>query len=148
MHTINHAGLPVVATEAEYRPDVFADLLDVRAVGYLQFCVGLCGGFTGALGLDVQARARGVRTTPQTYSTAVMQAASLHLAAARSNVDSAEWHGFHDHLRALMPESMRTVRGGVIALGEAPGLGIAIPQAGTQPDGSRIDVFHTCALPS
>ena len=144
MARIQAHGLPVVATEAEHRPAVFAALLDARAVGYLQFCLGLCGGFAGAARLDDLARTYGVQSTPQTYSTAVMQAATLHFAAARGNVVRAEWHGFHDHLRALMPAPMTRVQDGVITLGDEPGLGIAVPQPGQYADGSQIDLYHSC----
>lgn len=144
MGRINRLGLPVVATEAEHRPAAFAALLQARAVGYLQFCLGLCGGFAGAARLDDLARTHGVPSTPQTYATAVMQAATLHFAAARGNVACAEWHAFHDHLRALMPTEMLRVRDGVITLGDAPGLGIAIPEPGLQSDGSQIALHLAC----
>ncbi len=47
MAAINASLLPVIATEAEHREDMFRALLDAGAVTFLQYCLGLCGGFTG-----------------------------------------------------------------------------------------------------
>ncbi|GAA5236779.1 hypothetical protein FOZ76_12740 [Verticiella sediminum] len=142
MADINRS-MPVIATEAEYLEQRFAALLEARAVGYLQFCLGLCGGFSGAQRLDAQAAALGVPSTPQTYATAVMQTATLHFAAASRNVAIAEYHEFHDHLRHLAPPAARRIAAGRVALGDAPGMGIAVPAPGRQADRSTIEPFAT-----
>ena len=100
MAAINASLLPVIATEAEHREDMFRALLDAGAVTFLQYCLGLCGGSTGAMRIDDLAGARGMKSTPQCFSTAVLQAASLHFGAARGNVVAVEFHRFHDHLGA------------------------------------------------
>jgi L-alanine-DL-glutamate epimerase-like enolase superfamily enzyme len=115
--------LDVVADETEFRPDAFQRLLDKRAVGWLQFNPGLAGGISGGMALIASASAAGVPVTLQCHATAVMQATCLHL-AAMSQVRSAEFHMFHDHLRAWLPSAMRTVQDGRITLGSEPGLGI------------------------
>jgi L-alanine-DL-glutamate epimerase-like enolase superfamily enzyme len=138
MATINQSLMPVVATEAEHREAAFRALLDANAVTYLQYCLGLCGGFTGAARLDDAASQHSVRTTPQCFSTAVMQAASLHFAAAHDNVVAAEYHRFHDHLAACLPSAMRTIESGFVDLDDAPGLGVRAPELGKQPCGGEV----------
>jgi L-alanine-DL-glutamate epimerase-like enolase superfamily enzyme len=133
--------LPVIAAEGEHDPAYFAALLQANAVTYLQFCLGLCGGASGGARLDTLARTHGAATTPQCFSTAVLQAASLHFGAAHGNVGAVEFHRFHDHLAALMPAQMRTVVAGRVNVGDAPGLGLAHLAAGRQVDGGEI-VIH------
>jgi len=131
-------GVPVIASEAEYQPSKLRRLLECEAVKHLQFCLPLCGGFTGALALDAAAEQCGRRTTPQCFSTSIAQAATLHFAAARGNVVSAEFHCFHDHLSDLYLPGVAEIANGYAALGDAPGLGVRIPSVGRQADGSHI----------
>jgi L-alanine-DL-glutamate epimerase-like enolase superfamily enzyme len=138
MASINESLMPVIATEAEHRHDAFRALLDANAVTYLQYCLGLCGGYSGAARLDAAATQHRVRTTPQCFSTAVMQAASLHFGAARANVAATEYHCFHDHLAARLPAAMRTIRSGFVELDDAPGLGVTAPELGRQPCGGEV----------
>jgi L-alanine-DL-glutamate epimerase-like enolase superfamily enzyme len=138
MAAINGSLMPVIATEAEHREAAFCALLDANAVGYLQYCLGLCGGFTGAMRLDDAAARHRVSTTPQCFSTAVLQAASLHLGAARDNVIAVEYHRFHDHLAAQLPQAMKSVTAGFVVLDDAPGLGVRPPALGEQPGGGEV----------
>ena len=146
MARLNRA-LPVIAGEVEHRAERFAALLDAGAVAYLQFCLGLCGGFGGAARLDRAAIARGVATTPQCFSTAILQAASLHFGAACGNVAIVEYHRFHDHLAGLMPTAMRRVRDGFIELDATPGLGLALPRPGPQPCGGVLALRGAVGAP-
>src|SRR5262249_1350583 len=124
MGRINHHALPVIAAEGEYESARFQALVDADAVGCLQFCLGLVGGLGGGARLAAMAAARGLPSTPQCFSTAVMQAASLHFGAAQRSVATVEYHRFHDHLAALLPEAMRTIVDGHVLLDDTPGLGI------------------------
>jgi L-alanine-DL-glutamate epimerase-like enolase superfamily enzyme len=141
MARINRYGLPVIAAETEFRPARFEALLQAGAVGWLQFCLGLCGGFSGAMRLDAMAAARHVPSSPQCFSTAVLQAASLHFAAASGNAPIVEYHRFHDHLSALLPPALRTVVAGRVLIDDAPGLGLGPIAPGPQPCGGEI-VLH------
>ena len=87
------------------------------------------------------AAANGAPSTPQCFSTAVMQSASLHFGAAHASVASVEYHRFHDNLVALMPDAQRAIVDGHVILDDTPGLGIAIPQPGPQACGGEI-VLH------
>jgi L-alanine-DL-glutamate epimerase-like enolase superfamily enzyme len=140
MAHINRVGLPVIAAEGEHDHERFAAMLDANAVMYLQFCLGLCGGFGGGAQLDAMAAASGIGTTPQCFSTAVLQAASLHFGAARRNVACVEYHRFHDHLAALLPPSMRTIVAGHVRLDDTAGLGLGPIAPGPQPCGGEIIV--------
>jgi L-alanine-DL-glutamate epimerase-like enolase superfamily enzyme len=77
MAAVNAGQLPVVASEAEHRQEMFSALLDASAVTHLQYCLGLCGGLSGALRLDALAAEHHVTSTPQCFSTAVLLTASL-----------------------------------------------------------------------
>ena len=138
MARINRSGLPVIAAESEFRLERFEELLDADAVGWLQFCLGLCGGFTGAMRLAAMATARQIRSTPQCFSTAVLQAASLHFAAASRDAPVVEYHRFHDHLWASLPVALRTIVHGEVVLDGAPGLGLGPIAPGPQPCGGEI----------
>lgn len=138
MARINRHALPVIAAEGEHAHERFLAMLDAQAVGCLQFCLGLVGGFGGGARLAAMAAAHGVPSTPQCFSTAVMQAASLHFGAANRSVATVEYHRFHDHLCALLPSGMRAVVDGRIALDGEPGLGIATLDVGPQACGGEI----------
>ena len=130
--------MPVVANEAEFCEARFGELLDARSVGYLQFCLGLCGGFTAATRIDQNARAHAIKSTPQCFSTAILQAASLHFGAARENVAMVEYHRFHDHLSAALPAAMKSIQQGCVLLDDAPGLGVPPPSPGPQSGGGEV----------
>jgi L-alanine-DL-glutamate epimerase-like enolase superfamily enzyme len=138
MARLNAGHLPVIASEAEHREAAFAELLDADAVAHLQYCLGLCGGPTGARVLDARAVTHGVTSTPQCFSTAVMQAASLHFGASHRNVVAVEYHRFHDHLARMLPAAMTRIEGGHVQLDDTPGLGVAPPRTGPQPGGGDV----------
>ena len=143
---INASLLPVIATEAEHREETFGALLDATAVTYLQYCLGLCGGFTGAMRIDDRAASHRVKSTPQCFSTAVLQAASLHFGAAIANVVAVEYHQFHDHLAAALPAAMKRVKSGFVHLDDAPGLGVPPPTPGEQPGGGEVHLHRIITL--
>jgi L-alanine-DL-glutamate epimerase-like enolase superfamily enzyme len=138
MGGLNAGHLAVIATEAEFRMKAFVELLDARAVTHLQYCLGLCGGPTGAQRLDALAIFKGVTSTPQCFSTAVLQAASLHFGAAHGNVATVEYHRFHDHLADLLPRALSRIDHGYVQLDDTPGLGLAPLRPGPQPGGGDV----------
>lgn len=134
-------GLPTIASEAEYKLTAFEHLLDAKAVLHLQFCLPLCGGFSGGAVLNERAAWAGISTTPQCFSTAIAQAATLNFAAGQPNVHSAEFHCYHDHLKDLFEKDVGTVSQGFATAGCDAGLGVRIPDVGVQGDGSVISVY-------
>jgi L-alanine-DL-glutamate epimerase-like enolase superfamily enzyme len=143
MAAITRDGLPVIAAESVFATREFEALLAREAVGFLQFNLGLCGGFSAAAGLAHAAAARSIPVTPQTHATAVLQAAALHCGAAIPGTHSVECHQFHDHLAHLLPAAARSVVDGMIALGAAPGLGVTVSAIGEQAGGGVIRVHRT-----
>jgi L-alanine-DL-glutamate epimerase-like enolase superfamily enzyme len=142
MAAINRDILPVAAGEAAHEPAQFAVLLEAGAVTWLQPSLGLCGGISGGGIVAALARARGTGVSPQTFGTAILQAAALHFGAATAGVGGVEYHRFHDHLAALLPASARAIREGTVRLGVDPGLGIAPPSTGAQADGGTLRLHH------
>lgn len=140
MRRLKQSGIFVVAAEAEYRNTEFLRLIASNAVSCLQFCLPLCGGFSGARHLAVQAGLYGIKNTPQCFSTAVAQAATLHFSASCKNTLFAEYHCFHDHLHELFEGDAGFVRDGLAVAGNLPGLGIRRPEPGRQNDGSVISL--------
>jgi L-alanine-DL-glutamate epimerase-like enolase superfamily enzyme len=138
MTRINSECLPVVAGEAECEMAGFENLLCAKCVTLLQPNLGLCGGFSAARNIAARASAHRIEITPQTFGTAVMQAASLHWGAATAGVHSVEYHRFHDHLAPLLDPCMRTVTGGCVTLADKPGLGLDVPLPGPQSDAGEI----------
>ncbi|WP_320533710.1 mandelate racemase/muconate lactonizing enzyme family protein [Robbsia andropogonis] len=145
MSRINETMLPVIGNEGEFRFSAFEGLVNTKAVGYLQYCLPLCGGFSGGISLDDLALRAQLRSTPQCFSTAIAQAATLHFAAARQNVISAEFHCYHDHLQFLYRDGCAEIRIGYASAGHGAGLGVAIPQLGVQQDGSVITLYREVA---
>lgn len=142
---LNLHSFPVIASEAEYCHETYRRLISQRAVTYLQYCIPLVGGFTGALKLDEWANSAHIRSTPQCFSTVVAQAATLHFAAARPNVLTAEFHCFHDHLKNLYQGDAGQILDGYAEAGGEGGLNVAIPELGKQLDGSVIScVVDVC----
>ena len=146
MAEINASMLPVIAGEDEHREDAFRAMLDANAVTFPQYCLGLCGGFTGAMRIDAAARAHRVKSTPQCFSTAVLQAASLHWGAASDNVVAVEYHRFHDHLAKILPPAMQRVESGFVHLDDAWGCGVSPPELGEQPCGGVVRLHRRLTL--
>jgi len=142
MARINQTLLPVIGNEAEFRFSAFERLISTQAVHYLQYCLALCGGISGGMKLDDLALAARIRSTPQCFSTAIAQAATLHFAAARKNVILAEFHCYHDHLKFLYRDSSANINRGYVSAGSGTGLGVATPQPGVQEDGSVISLYR------
>jgi L-alanine-DL-glutamate epimerase-like enolase superfamily enzyme len=127
MAALTAAGVPVMGLEAEYRHLVIDLLLDRRALAILQFAPVACGGITGGLALIGKAAACGLPVSLEVSSTAVAQLAAFHLGAARAMVESVELHMVHQVLFEAFPFPPSAIAGGVLALPETPGLGLALP---------------------
>jgi L-alanine-DL-glutamate epimerase-like enolase superfamily enzyme len=120
------APIPTIGVETEPALDGFRRLLARGAVSILQPCVTLCGGISGALRVIALAEAAGTPVTLQCFSTAVAEAASFHVAAARAAVTSVEYHMFHDNLYERFPPAWQTIADGVVAMPDVPGLGVTL----------------------
>lgn len=112
--------------EADHDVGLFERLARLPRPPWLQLNPALAGGTR----VSALAERLGGRThvTLQCHATAVLQAASLHLAGSADAIAHAEFHMFHRHLHDLLPASARLVRGGRVTLGDEPGLGFDLPR--------------------
>jgi L-alanine-DL-glutamate epimerase-like enolase superfamily enzyme len=108
----------------------FLDLMDRGGVGVVQPYMTTVGGLTEARRVVELAAARGVLVCPGNWSTAILGAATVHLAAVspitpliESVAAEVSWSPLR---RALQAVGLPVVNG-AIALPTAPGLGVALP---------------------
>ena len=132
MRSLCHEGVPVMGIEAEYREEVFAELIEGGAVAILQVAPVACGGPSRVLSLAARARAAGIGLSLETSSTAVATLAAAQLGAAKAAIDHVELHQIH----RVFFDQLRLDAGRFEAsrwrLPEHSGLGIALDPARVQ----------------
>ncbi|MEO1089757.1 MAG: mandelate racemase/muconate lactonizing enzyme family protein [Pseudomonadota bacterium] len=104
----------------------FRRLVEQRAVSFVQFDVAACGGIREGRRIGELAHAFGLPCTLHAASTAVLYAASLHLAAALPNSHSVEYHMLHRWLWDLVPEDTFVVDHSRMRPPPGPGIGVAL----------------------
>ncbi len=134
MTTLREAGVPVMATEAEYRIEIHQQLIDAGAVKYLQTAPLACGGLSRLMQLSnqiTQSNDERTQLSLEVSSTAVALLAAAHYATTCDKVAHVEYHYLHqvfyDEL-TLKPVPNRT---GWFQLPQTPGLGIVLPATET-----------------
>lgn len=108
----------------------FLDLMDRGRIGVAQPYATTCGGLTEARRVVELAQSRGVLVCPGNWSTQVLGAANVHLAAYSPITPLIEYAPAQIYwfpLRKAIQEISLPVIGGAIAFPECPGLGIALP---------------------
>ncbi len=130
MQELCRAGVPVMATEAEYRDEIHQVLIEHGVVKYLQTAPIACGGITRLNELSdhlALTESQKIKLSLEVSSTAVALAAACHFAAANSEVAHTEYHFVHqvfmDELK-LQPVKDKI---GWFQLPEAAGIGITLP---------------------
>lgn len=130
MRTIRIMGIPVMATEAEYRSEIHQQLIQTGAVKFLQSSPIACGGISRLLQLTEQLTHTSeprIKLSLEVSSTAVAFMAAAHYAAAHHDVEHVEYHYVHqvffDQL-ALIPVPNHVGR---FSLPDTVGLGISLP---------------------
>lgn len=136
-HLRARAPMPIAAGEAHHMAFDFLRLLEGGCVDIAQPAVCACGGLDEARRIAELCRLHGVRVVPAAWSSGVGLAAALHFAAALPPHPHSEfepepqWLEFdvgENPLRdEILVEPLR-LNDGKIALGEAPGLGIALDE--------------------
>lgn len=122
-------GIPLAAGENEFGEQGFRELIDPGVVQIVQPDCCRCGGLTEALRIAARADRAGLRVAPHTWSDAVALAANMHLVAATPHALTVEVDRTgNPFIDDLLTEPLR-VRDGMIALPEAPGLGIALDES-------------------
>jgi len=110
----------------------FLDLLDRGGVRVAQPYATTAGGLTEARRVVDLAQARGALVCPGNWSTHVLGAANVHLAAyspVTPYVEVAPPELYWSPLRRAIQEVGLPVVGGALALPESPGLGVDLPDA-------------------
>ena len=127
MAKLHEYGVPVMASEAEYREEIHEQMVACSAVRYLQSAPIACGGLSGMMALSDLVAGTKIQLSLEVSSTAVATLAACHYAAADSQVAHVEFHHVHqvffDELELkLIPNS-----NGQFTLPTAPGLGMSLP---------------------
>lgn len=126
MAALNNAGVPVMATEAEYRAEIHQLLIEYNAVSFLQTAPIACGGVRRVCALHHQVKDTPVRLSLEVSSTAVAFLAAAHLAAAYDSIAHVEYHYVHQVFFEQLSGSVGELDVGVYALSSNHGLGIAL----------------------
>jgi L-alanine-DL-glutamate epimerase-like enolase superfamily enzyme len=106
-------------------------MMDCGGVEVVQPYVTTCGGLTEAKRIVELARARGALVCPGNWSSQILGAASVHLAAyspITPYVEFAPAELFASPLRQILQDSGFPVCAGAIALPQAPGIGYALDE--------------------
>lgn len=127
-------NIPVMGFEAESRFEVFRALLQVDAIGILQFSPIAVGGYDASFRLVRLAEQFGKKVSLQCSSTWLAEMICFHLAAASQSVMHAEFHQFHQfhqfhrQMFDVAAPKMMTLTGGKLGLSSTPGLGFVPPK--------------------
>jgi L-alanine-DL-glutamate epimerase-like enolase superfamily enzyme len=108
----------------------FLDLMDRGGVQVAQPYMTTCGGLTEAKRIVELALARGALVCPGNWSTQILGAATVHLAAyspITPFIEFAAAEAFSSPLRSALQDAGFPVRNGAIALPTAPGIGYDLP---------------------
>ena len=127
MKRLTEAGVPVMATEAEYRSEIQRQMIDGRCVRYLQTAPIACGGITHVLDLCKLVADTEVEISLEVSSTAIALMASYHLAAAHSAIAHVEFHYVHQVFFEQMKLTQRPDLPGRYFAPDLLGLGIELP---------------------
>jgi L-alanine-DL-glutamate epimerase-like enolase superfamily enzyme len=119
--------IPVAAGESEFGLFGFRELLRRRALDIVQPEIARIGGFTAAMRLGALAQTHNVKVAPHTgFSCGVAQLASLHLAAAITNLARLEWMWIDNPLAEIFTVPLPQPVNGELTPPERPGLGLAL----------------------
>ncbi len=125
MARLSKAGVPVMATEAEYRTELHEKLTHDAQVAFLQIAPIACGGISRVMALSRLVADTPTRLSLEVSSTAVALMAACQIAAADPAVAHVEHHSVHtvffDTLRLQRQANNRH------SLPDDPGLGITLP---------------------
>jgi L-alanine-DL-glutamate epimerase-like enolase superfamily enzyme len=108
----------------------FLDMMERGGVQVVQPYMSTCGGLTEARRIVELARMRGATVCPGNWSTQILGAASVHLAAyspITPFIEFAPAEVYESPLRSELQTAGFPVKDGVIELPQAPGIGYDLP---------------------
>lgn len=123
---------PLAAGEHGVTRWEFLDMMDRGRISVVQPYMTTCGGLTEAKRIVELARARGALVCPGNWSTQILGAATVHLAAyspITPFIEFAPAEVYDSPLRRELQEVGFPVRDGVIAIPDRPGIGYELPDA-------------------
>jgi L-alanine-DL-glutamate epimerase-like enolase superfamily enzyme len=123
-------SIPLAAGEHGVTRWEFLDFMDRGRISIVQPYMTTCGGLTEAKRIVELARARGVLVCPGNWSTQILGAATVHLAAyspITPFVEFAPAEVYASDLRRELQAAGFPVRDGTIALPTRPGIGYDVP---------------------
>lgn len=108
----------------------FVDMIDRGRVSVVQPYMTTCGGLTEARRIVELAQARGALVCPGNWSTQILGAATVHLAAwspITPFIEFAPAEVYASPLRRALQDAGFPVRDGAISLPQTPGIGYVMP---------------------
>ena len=127
MAHLTKAGVPVMATEAEYRPEIHDRLIEEVGVAFLQTAPVAVGGLTQISDLASKVKGTQSRLSLEVSSTAIALMAAIHAAAAHTEVAHVEYHTIHTVFFDALALEQRTEDPFRVTPPNRPGLGISLP---------------------
>ncbi len=109
----------------------FLDMMDRGGVSVVQPYMTTCGGLTEAKRIVESAASRGVQVCPGNWSTQILGAAAVHLAAwstVTPFIEYAPAEVFESPLRRELQNAGFPVKNGAIALPQSDGIGYQLPE--------------------
>jgi len=126
----NRTSIPLAAGEHGVTRWEFLDMMDHGRVSVVQPYMTTCGGLTEAKRMVELARARGAQVCPGNWSTQILGAATLHLAAyspITPFIEFAPAEVYDSPLRQALQDAGYHVHNGKIAIPDQPGIGYHLP---------------------
>jgi D-galactarolactone cycloisomerase len=121
------SSTPIASGECEFTRYSFRDLIDARAVDWLQPDIAVCGGMTEIRKICALASAHNLPVAPHVWGSACIFAATLQLAAATPNIPIFETSQAPLHpLLWDMTEPKFKVENGYVHVPQGPGLGVEL----------------------
>jgi len=127
MARLSKAGIPVMASEAEYRPELHAKLVEDTGVAFLQTAPIASGGLTGITTLASLVADTPTRLSLEVSSTAIALMAAIHAAAADPQIAHVEYHTVHTVFFEDLKLRNTTTNHQKVSPPADPGLGISLP---------------------
>ena len=118
--------IPVCGNETLAWIHPFRELITRRATHWVQFDIAACGGVQEGRRIAELAHAFHLPATLHAASSAVLFAASLHLAASIPNAHSVEYHMLHQWLWGGAPADVFLTANGMLAPPPGPGHGVTL----------------------
>lgn len=127
MRRLSRAGVPVMATEAEYRAELHRHLVETAEVAFLQTAPVACGGISRVRALADMVAVTPTRISLEVSSTAIALLAACQIAAADATIAHVEYHFLHQVFFDALPMAPNPATPGLFRLPAAPGLGMTLP---------------------